>query len=202
MRADRVAGLPAREKTQGLPSAPLPIITPSHPVCALIRWLSSWQSTSPLPMTGIDTACFTVLITCQSAEPENPWLQVRPCTVTAAAPACSAIRAKSGAVIVSCVQPLRNFTVTGSVVCATTALIISPASSGVFIRADPAPFLVTLRTGHPMLMSIKSASSGLIRAAALPMASGSAPKSCTPRGWSAGALFRRTRVFFCSWTRP
>ena len=44
---------------QGLPSAPRATITPSHPVRSSISRACALENTSPLPITGIESACFT-----------------------------------------------------------------------------------------------------------------------------------------------
>ena len=67
-----------REKIQGLPMAARAIITPSQPVCAFMRSMSAAVFTSPFPMTGTFTACFTSAIASQSAWPRYAWLRVRP----------------------------------------------------------------------------------------------------------------------------
>ena len=202
IRPARVAGLPCGEKAQGLPSAPRPIITASQPVSACMRRASAWFWTSPLPITGMRTACFTAATMFQSAWPPNPWAQVRPWTTTAAAPASSAMTANCGAVRLAASQPLRNLTVTGRRVCAHTARMIAAARSGSFIRATPAPFFTTLRTGQPMFRSIRSTGRVSTRAAARPMASGSAPNSCRPKGRSASTVRISSKVFRWPKTRP
>ena len=46
-----------------------PIMTASQPVCAIMAQASSGVRMSPLPMTGILTACFTAAIHSQRAVP-------------------------------------------------------------------------------------------------------------------------------------
>jgi len=46
-------------KIQGFAGAILPIMTASHPVWAIMAQASSGERISPLPITGIFTACFT-----------------------------------------------------------------------------------------------------------------------------------------------
>ena len=53
--------------------------------------------TSPLTITGMETASFTLRTKLQSALPLYIWQRVRPCTVIILAPRSSAIRANSGA---------------------------------------------------------------------------------------------------------
>ena len=43
-----------------------------------MAFASSGLFTSPLPITGTETASFTSAMTCQSERPENPWLLVNP----------------------------------------------------------------------------------------------------------------------------
>ena len=59
-----------RLKIQGFPLAPLATITPSQPVSASIRLAASGESTSPFPITGMETASFTWRMISQSAFPE------------------------------------------------------------------------------------------------------------------------------------
>ena len=61
--------LTASRKIQGLPSMPLAIMTPSQPVSSIMRTASAAAKTSPLPMTGMDTAFFTCAMMSQSALP-------------------------------------------------------------------------------------------------------------------------------------
>jgi len=49
-------------KIHGLEAAVRPIITASQPVCVTMAQASSGVRMSPLPMTGILTACFTAAI--------------------------------------------------------------------------------------------------------------------------------------------
>ena len=140
-------------------------------------------TTSPLAMTGMDTARFTSRMMSQSARPAYICARVRPCTATAAAPAPSQSRAKATAFTSPPSQPLRNFTVTGTSTAAATAETISAASPGVRIRALPSPLLTILPTGQPMLMSMMSAPD-ISRARRAPSAitAGSWPKICAATG--------------------
>ena len=56
-------------KTQGLPSAPLPIINPSQPVSRIILIALSASVISPLPTTGTEICCFTEATQPKSAFP-------------------------------------------------------------------------------------------------------------------------------------
>ena len=58
------------EKIQGFPWAPRPIITPSQPVSSIMARADAPETTSPFPITGMDTASFTWRIMSQSAFPE------------------------------------------------------------------------------------------------------------------------------------
>ena len=144
---------------------------------------SSPEATSPLAMTGMDTARFTSRMMSQSARPAYICTRVRPCTATAAAPLRSHIAANCTAFTSPPSQPLRNFTVTGTSTAAATAETISAASSGVRIRALPSPLLTILPTGQPMLMSMMSAPD-ISRARRAPSAitAGSWPKICAATG--------------------
>ena len=100
------------------------------------------------------TAATTRLIPSISIEPEKPCSRVRPWMVRPATPACSNSRANSGAVIWEESQPRRILTVTGMETASTTARTSSIALDIWHSMAEPPPPLVTLLTGHPMLMSI------------------------------------------------
>jgi len=84
-------------KTQGLPIAPRPIITPSHPVSFFISRASDGSETSPLPITGILSCILTSFMIFQSAFPENPCVTNLGCMVMASAPHSSMILAISHA---------------------------------------------------------------------------------------------------------
>ena len=57
-------------KIHGFPCAARPIITPSHPVSSRSAFAFCGESTSPFPITGMDTASFTFRMISQSAFPE------------------------------------------------------------------------------------------------------------------------------------
>ena len=59
----------AREKNHGFPCTARATITASQPVSCCIQTTSCTVFTSPLPITGIETASFTLRITPQSAAP-------------------------------------------------------------------------------------------------------------------------------------
>ena len=82
---------------------------------------------------------------------------MRPCTVTAAAPASSTIRASTGALISSSFQPARIFTVTGIFTALAIAAMIAAACAGSRIRLQPALCFAIFGTGQPMLTSTMSA---------------------------------------------
>ena len=131
------------------------------------------------------TAFFTSRIMSQSARPEYICTRVRPCTAIAAAPESSHMRANSTAFTLPLSQPLRNLTVTGLSTARHTRSIISAASAGVFISAEPSPDLTTLPTGQPMFMSSMSApDSSSAMGAASAITSGSCPNICTAQGCS------------------
>ena len=135
---------------------------------------------SPLPMTGISTACLTARMMLRSMPGIYICARVRAWTVMRAAPACWQALAHSTAVTCSSSQPLRILTVTGREVWALTWATISPHSSGWSISLLPAPPETILGAGQPILISRKSKSSPSIMAAAWPMISGTSPNSCTP----------------------
>ena len=82
---------------------------------------------------------------------------MRPCTATAAAPACSIMPATAGALTCSSSHPARIFTVTGMDTASAIAATTAAACSGVRIRLHPALCLAIFGTGQPMLMSTMSA---------------------------------------------
>jgi hypothetical protein len=74
-----------------------------------------------------------------------------------AMPADSAARARRTAFFSEAHQPVRIFSVTGTLCgahAATTASTISSASASSFISAEPAHLLQTFLAGQPMLMSM------------------------------------------------
>ena len=160
------------EKIQGFPNAPRPTITISQPVSSIILSASCAVLMSPFPITGIETACFTLRIISQSAGGVYISSLVLPCTAIASAPACSQIHATSTALILFLSHPLRIFTVTGTDTAFLTAETISPHKSGRFIKAQPPPLLLILGAGHPMLMSMAWGSNSIAFSAALAIISG------------------------------
>ena len=186
----------ARSNSHGSPSEPRPIITPSAPVCARMRTASSGSATSPLANTGMETACLTSRIASQSAVPLYCCERVRPCSVIAAAPDCSAILANSTQLTLFSSQPLRNLTVTGTSTAFTTAAITLDASSGSFISAEPSPLFTIFGAGQPMLMSMISQpdfSSASFAPSAI--VSGSCPKIWAAAGCSSAPSSSRRGVF-------
>ena len=173
--------------SQGLPFAPLAMATPSTPVSSIILFASSGVNISPLPNTGMLTASLTALIISQSAFPAYICDLVRPCMVMALTPACSAIFANSTAFTCLSSKPFLNLTVTGLLKTLTMVLNILPASSGVFIRAEPSPLFTIFGTGQPILTSMISKSSAIL-SAMLAIITGSEPNSCTATGCSSGAV--------------
>ena len=151
-------------------------MTKSTPVSSYILLQETASMTSPLPMTGMDTASFTLRIISQSALGAYICWRVRPWMHSAAAPFSSMILANSTALTEFSSQPLRNFTVTGSSTAEETALTISPASFGFFINALPPPFPATLGAGQPMLMSMMSGLNFKVSCAACAIICGSSPK--------------------------
>ncbi len=69
-------------------------------------------------------------------------------------------------------------------------------------KAAPDPPWTTLRTGHPMLMSTRSAPCPSTILAASAMVSGREPKICTARGRSSGQLRNSRWVAFWLRTSP
>ena len=115
---------------------------------------------------------------------------VRPCTVSAAAPAPSTACATSIAVICSRVQPSRIFAVTGvGRQAATTCSIIAPIRSGSRSKYEPlCAFCTTSRTGQPKLISTTLTwYSCASRAPTLASVSGSLSQICTASGRGSSA---------------
>ena len=157
---------------------------------------------SPLPKTGIDTPRATSSISDQSERPLYDCAAVRPCTATAAAPACSTRLAKSGALTWSSSQPARIFTVTGMDTARAIAPTTSAACSGVRMRLHPARCLAILGTGQPMFTSTMSAPiPSTIRAAAA-IRPGSPPKIWIETGRSSSVYSAYSRVRSMPRTSP
>ena len=150
-----------------------------------MRTALSTLSISPLPMTGMRTACFTCRMQSKSTGGAYICCLVRPWMQTADAPAASALLANSTAFTLSPSQPLRNLTVTGTGTARTTARMIASARSGFFISALPAPPEVILGAGQPMLISRMSGEKSMQRRAAPAITAGSSPNICTAIGRSA-----------------
>ena len=153
-------------KSQGLPIAPRPIITPSHPVSFLISMASDGSETSPLPITGILSCVLTSLMIFQSAFPENPWVTNHGWMVMASAPHSSMILAVSHAPGCPYDHPALIFTVRGTGQALRTAETISLTLSGVRSKAPPEPVLRTFLAGQPILISTISAPASTIVSAA------------------------------------
>ena len=169
---------------KGLPNVPLPIITESHWVSDIIDIASSGVLISPLPITQILTASLTAFIIFRSAKPLYACFFVLAWTVIALMPQSSAILAISTALMLSSSQPERIFTLTGREVAFTTAFIIAPESSGIFISAEPSPFFIILVAGHPILISMAYTPRFSRNVAASAIISGSLPKSWIISGCS------------------
>ena len=172
--------------THGLPSAPRPTIIPSQPVFANISAALLPSTMSPFPMTGmLFTRLLTSAITSRSTGGAYICLRVLPCTVIAAAPACSQSTASSGALIFSASQPARILTVIGTGETFTHCATISAASSGRFISALPPPFPATFGAGQPIFISMKSGEYFMQVSIAFAIISGTSPNIWTPAGRSA-----------------
>ena len=111
-------------------------------------------------------------------------------------PASSKIRAVTGALTVSALQPMRIFAVTGTGAHARTTARATFSKSGQSRSSEEPPFFETIVfTGQPKFRSMKSGCfHSMTRRAASPRCSGSAPKSCTPSGRSAGSNSRYSSV--------
>ena len=72
-------------------------------------------------------------------------------------PTSCSLSANSTIILESSSHPSRVFTVTGSFTASTTCLVISTILSGSLIIPEPAPLRAILLTGHPKLMSTRSA---------------------------------------------
>ena len=91
-------------------------------------------------------------------------------------------------------SPDLSFTVTGRPEPSPAARASRKASSGRCNSAAPAPAARTLRTGQPMLMSIRSAPASAAIAAAERITSGSWPNSWIETGCSAGWMRKSSRM--------
>ncbi len=91
-------------------------------------------------------------------------------------------------------QPRRIFNVTGTDTAATTAPMIAAAKCGSRISAEPDNFPVTLRAGHPILMSMKVAPRSTHIRAASAITGGSHPANWIDNGASASASIRNLRI--------
>ncbi len=123
-----------------------------------------------------------------SACPSYSSAAARGCRQIAAAPAASKRRAVSAGSEVRGVSPRRILTVTGTSTARTIASTMPAAAPGSASSAAPAPVLQIFGTGHPMLMSIRSAPAASTARAASTIASRSAPKTWTPTGCSSGTI--------------
>jgi len=173
-------------KTQGLPRAPRPIITEPQPVSAAMLRASAIERTSPLPVTGIETARTTSPMIVQGALPVKRCERERGCTVMASTPSDSAIWATSTAFRCSSSQPPRIFTVSGTLTAFRRARRISAVPAMSRMRAAPLPLPVIFGMGQPMFRSTMSAPSIWQRSAARASRSGSLPSSCMASGRSSG----------------
>ena len=179
--------------------------TASAAVSESMRAASSAEKTSPDPITGTLTRSATSSMVDQSACPVYSWLAVRPCTATAATPACSMRAAKSAAVFSPTANPRRIFTVTGTRASRTETSTNDAASSGVFMSADPSPLVMTLRAGHAMLMSMSESLSptrSWTASTAYANCSGLVPNSCTQICGSSGSGSTSTHVLALLYESP
>ncbi len=72
--------------------------------------------------------------------------------------------------------------------------MISPASLGFFMSAEPSPLLTTFGTGQPIFRSRMSNGRSSICFAISLIISGSEPKSCSDTGCSFGSMVRSSSV--------
>ena len=187
-------------KIHGWPKEPRAIITASQPVSMRMRYASCGVLMSPFPMTGIDRAAFTAAISSQCAWPEYICVRVRGCSARTRAPASWQRSAIVTGSRISSFQPLRIFTVTGRCVLRDTARITDCTRSRSRRHPDPPLRRTTFFTGQPKLMSTKSGRKMSVTSfAASPIASGSAPKICTPIGCSSGS--KRSLAMVASFSR-
>ena len=97
-------------------------------------------------------------------------------------------------------QPLRILHVTGSDVLRATARMTSCTRSRSLRHPEPPLRFTTFLTGQPKLMSMNSgAKTSVTKAAASPIATGSAPKIWTPIGRSSGP--KRSLLIVASFSR-
>ncbi len=127
---------------------------------------------------------------------------VRPCTVTAAAPASSTRLASSGALIAVASQPARIFTVTGMRTARAIAPTMAAACAGSRIRLQPALCLAIFGTGQPMLMSTMSAPMPSTIWAASAIFCGSPPKIWMETGRSSSVYSAYSSVRSMPRTSP
>jgi hypothetical protein len=161
------------------------MLTPAHPVSAIIWRAASGVVMSPFPMTGMErTDSTTERMPRRLTAPENPWARVRPWTKTAATPASSRAPARSGAVMFSESQPRRIFAVTGIEIAPTIPRTRSAVLPSSVIIAEPPPIFVTFLTGQPMLMSTACAPMSSHITAASRISPGTLPKSWMESGRS------------------
>ena len=120
---------------------------------------------------------------------------MRPWIVTSLTPACSAIRAISGAFKEASSQPRRVFNVTGKDTALTTASQMRFTRSGSRIRADPDTLPVTFLAGQPILISMRLTPNCSAICAASAIICGSHPTICKPIGAS---LRKSAEIFFIS----
>ena len=127
----------------------------------------------------------------QCASPSNFSARVRAWIATACAPEASSAFATSTTLRESPSQPSRIFAVTGSRLASLMRRTISESRGTSFRSAAPAQRFTTLRTGQPMLMSIRSGRCSAGRShstrAASAMIAGSEPNSWMPIGRSSGS---------------
>jgi len=168
-------------------------MTPSAPDWSSAVCASAIEQMSPLTITGIRTASFTLRMNAQSALSRYIWLRVRPWTVIIFAPRSSAICASSGALRRLWSQPIRILTVTGTSTALTVASMSDAARGRSRISAEPASPLTTFLTGQPMLMSMIAAPLSALSFAASAISYAVQPASCIDTGSSTGS-----HAAFCS----
>ena len=168
-------------------------MTPSQPVSFNKVSAPSALVTSPFASTGMDTACLMAAMAAVSMGGMYICSRVRPCTAIKSAPPASSCLATSTPVRLSASQPMRIFTVSGvsSPSALRAAAAICPQSGGSSRSLLPAPLLVILGAGQPILISRMSNRMPFSRTnrIAFAMDSGSAPNSWMAyRPWGCSSL--------------
>ena len=151
--------LPCFKIMQDLPEnprislCPLAIMKPSHPVCSSMAITSSAVSRSPFPMTGIFTASFhltdNVPVCLAGIELlPGPSMHGNCCRTGGFRNLCHLHR-----IDMIIIKPFADFYRNRFLIAFTVFSMISPASFGFFMSAEPSPLLTIFGTGQPIFRS-------------------------------------------------